>query len=323
MTGVQTCALPISPCVELAKLLVEKTGLKKVFLSNSGAEANECAIKTARKYSQDKKGKDYYKILTLNNSFHGRTITTLAATGQEVFHKDFTPLTEGFVYANANDIADLNEKVAQNKLAAIMIEVVQGEGGINVLEQSFVDEIVKLANQNDLLIIVDEVQTGNGRTGKFYGYMYFGFTPDIVTTAKGLGGGLPIGATIFGEKTCDVLGAGNHGSTFGGNPVCAAGAVSIVKRIDQDFMQNVAKKSQYIIDELKDCDGVVSVSGLGLMLGVEVKANNKEIVNKCIEKGLLVLTAKNKLRLLPALNISDELLKKGVDILKQAIAEVK
>ncbi len=312
-----------SPCVELAKLLVEKTGLKKVFLSNSGAEANECAIKTARKYSQDKKGKDYYKILTLNNSFHGRTITTLAATGQEVFHKDFTPLTEGFVYANANDIADLNEKVAQNKLAAIMIEVVQGEGGINVLEQSFVDEIVKLANQNDLLIIVDEVQTGNGRTGKFYGYMHFGFTPDIVTTAKGLGGGLPIGATIFGEKTCDVLGAGNHGSTFGGNPVCAAGAVSIVKRIDQDFMQNVAKKSQYIIDELKDCDGVVSVSGLGLMLGVEVKANNKEIVNKCIEKGLLVLTAKNKLRLLPALNISDELLKKGVDILKQAIAEVK
>ncbi len=312
-----------SPCVELAKLLVEKTGLKKVFLSNSGAEANECAIKTARKYSQDKKGKDYYKILTLNNSFHGRTITTLAATGQEVFHKDFTPLTEGFVYANANDIADLNEKVAQNMLAAIMIEVVQGEGGINVLEQSFVDEIVKLANQNDLLIIVDEVQTGNGRTGKFYGYMHFGFTPDIVTTAKGLGGGLPIGATIFGEKTCDVLGAGNHGSTFGGNPVCAAGAVSIVKRIDQDFMQNVAKKSQYIIDELKDCDGVVSVSGLGLMLGVEVKANNKEIVNKCIEKGLLVLTAKNKLRLLPALNISDELLKKGVDILKQAIAEVK
>lgn len=312
-----------SPCVELAKLLVEKTGLKKVFLSNSGAEANECAIKTARKYSQDKKGKDYYKILTLNNSFHGRTITTLAATGQEVFHKDFTPLTEGFVYANANDIADLNEKVVQNKLAAIMIEVVQGEGGINVLEQSFVDEIVKLANQNDLLIIVDEVQTGNGRTGKFYGYMHFGFTPDIVTTAKGLGGGLPIGATIFGEKTCDVLGAGNHGSTFGGNPVCAAGAVSIVKRIDQDFMQNVAKKSQYIIDELKDCDGVVSVSGLGLMLGVEVKANNKEIVNKCIEKGLLVLTAKNKLRLLPALNISDELLKKGVDILKQAIAEVK
>ncbi len=312
-----------SPCVELAKLLVEKTGLKKVFLSNSGAEANECAIKTARKYSQDKKGKDYYKILTLNNSFHGRTITTLAATGQEVFHKDFTPLTEGFVYANANDIADLNEKVAQNKLAAIMIEVVQGEGGINVLEQSFVDEIVKLANQNDLLIIVDEVQTGNGRTGKFYGYMHFGFTPDIVTTAKGLGGGLPIGATIFGEKTCDVLGAGNHGSTFGGNPVCAAGAVSIVKRIDQDFMQNIAKKSQYIIDELKDCDGVVSVSGLGLMLGVEVKANNKKIVNKCIEKGLLVLTAKNKLRLLPALNISDELLKKGVDILKQAIAEVK
>ena len=204
-----------SPCVQLAKLLVQKTGLKKVFFSNSGAEANECAIKTARRYAAQKKGSDFYKILTLVNSFHGRTITTLAATGQEVFHKEFTPLTDGFVYAKANDIADLNDKVLNNKLAAIMIEVVQGEGGVNKLDKDFVDEIVKIAYKNDILVIVDEVQTGNGRSGKYYGYMHYGFMPDIVTTAKGLGGGLPIGATLFGEKTSEVLTAGSHGSTFG------------------------------------------------------------------------------------------------------------
>lgn len=312
-----------SPCVQLAKLLVQKTGLKKVFFSNSGAEANECAIKTARRYAAQKKGSDFYKILTLVNSFHGRTITTLAATGQEVFHKEFTPLTDGFVYAKANDIADLNDKVLNNKLAAIMIEVVQGEGGVNKLDKNFVDEIVKIANKNDLLVIVDEVQTGNGRSGKYYGYMHYGFMPDIVTTAKGLGGGLPIGATLFGEKTSEVLTAGSHGSTFGGNPVCAAGAVSIVKRIDDDFMAEVTKKSNYIVKELTATKGVVSVSGLGLMLGVEIKDDaNKEVLAKCIEKGLLVLTAKNKIRLLPALNIPDELLKKGISILKEAIQEV-
>ena len=296
-----------SPCVQLAKLLVQKTGLKKVFFSNSGAEANECAIKTARRYAAQKKGSDFYKILTLVNSFHGRTITTLAATGQEVFHKEFTPLTDGFVYAKANDIADLNDKVLNNKLVAIMIEVVQGEGGVNKLDKDFVDEIVKIANKNDLLVIVDEVQTGNGRSGKYYGYMHYGFMPDIVTTAKGLGGGLPIGATLFGEKTSEVLTAGSHGSTFGGNPVCAAGAVSIVKRIDDNFMAEVTKKSNYIVKELTATKGVVSVSGLGLMLGVEIKDDaNKEVLAKCIEKGLLVLTAKNKIRLLPALNIPDE-----------------
>lgn len=312
-----------SPCVQLAKLLVQKTGLKKVFFSNSGAEANECAIKTARRYAAQKKGSDFYKILTLVNSFHGRTITTLAATGQEVFHKEFTPLTDGFVYAKANDIADLNDKVLNNKLAAIMIEVVQGEGGVNKLDKDFVDEIVKIANKNDLLVIVDEVQTGNGRSGKYYGYMHYGFMPDIVTTAKGLGGGLPIGATLFGEKTSEVLTAGSHGSTFGGNPVCAAGAVSIVKRIDDNFMAEVTKKSNYIVKELTATKGVVSVSGLGLMLGVEIKDDaNKEVLAKCIEKGLLVLTAKNKIRLLPALNIPDELLKKGISILKEAIQEV-
>lgn len=311
-----------SPCVQLAKLLTQKTGLKKVFFSNSGAEANECAIKTARRYAAQKKGEDCYKILTLVNSFHGRTITTLAATGQEVFHKEFKPLTEGFVYAKANDIEDIKQKVSENNVAAIMFEVVQGEGGINVLEQSFVNEIVKIAKEKDILIIVDEVQTGNGRTGKFYGYMHYGFTPDIVTTAKGLGGGLPIGATLFGEKTAEVLTAGSHGSTFGGNPVCAAGAVSIVQRINDEFMANVAKKSELIKSKLLGAKGVISVSGLGLMLGVEVECDNKAVVNKCIEKGLLVLTAKNKIRLLPALNISDEQLQKGLEILIEAIKEV-
>lgn len=311
------------PCVELAKLLVQKTGLEKVFFANSGAEANECAIKTARKYASDKKGKDYYKILTLVNSFHGRTITTLAATGQDSYHTQFTPLTDGFVYAKANDIADLKEKVEGNKLAAIMIEVVQGEGGINVLNQDFVREIAKIAEEQDILIIVDEVQTGNGRTGKFYGYMHYGINPDIVTTAKGLGGGLPIGAVLFGKKTSEVLTPGTHGSTFGGNPVCAAGAVSIVKRIDDKFLAEVAQKSNYVVNKLNGKKGVLSVSGLGLMLGVEIEGDkNKEVASKCLEKGLMVLTAKNKVRLLPALNIPNELLDKGLDILIEVIGEV-
>ncbi len=310
------------PCVELAKLLVQKTNLKKVFFSNSGAEANECAIKTARKYAQDKKGKEYYTILTLKNSFHGRTITTLAATGQDVFHKDFTPLTEGFVYAEANNIQSVKDAVQQNKLAGIMIEVIQGEGGVNALDSSFVKEVAELANKNDIILIVDEVQTGNGRTGKFYGYMNFDIMPDIVTTAKGLGGGLPIGATIFGEKTADVLKASDHGSTFGGNPVCASGAVSIVKRIDDNLLKSVCEKSEYIKSELLNTKGVKSVSGMGLMLGVDVECDNKAVVNKCIQKGLLVLTAKSKIRLLPPLNIDNELLKEGIAILKQAIQEV-
>lgn len=310
------------PCVELAKLLVQKTNLKKVFFSNSGAEANECAIKTARKYAQDKKGKEYYTILTLKNSFHGRTITTLAATGQDVFHKDFTPLTEGFVYAEANNIQSVKDAVQQNKLAGIMIEVIQGEGGVNALDSSFVKEVAELANKNDIILIVDEVQTGNGRTGKFYGYMNFDIIPDIVTTAKGLGGGLPIGATIFGEKTADVLKASDHGSTFGGNPVCASGAVSIVKRIDDKLLKSVCEKSEYIKSELLKTKGVKSVSGMGLMLGVDVECDNKAVVNKCIQKGLLVLTAKSKIRLLPPLNIDNELLKEGIAILKQAIQEV-
>lgn len=309
------------PCVQLAKLLVQKTGLKKVFFSNSGAEANECAIKTARKYAQDKKGKEYYTILTLKNSFHGRTITTLAATGQDVFHKDFTPLTQGFVYAEANNIDSVKQAVNDNKLAAIMFEVIQGEGGVNVLEKDFVAQLVEIALQNDILLICDEVQTGNGRTGKFYGYMHYNFTPDIVTTAKGLGGGLPIGATIFGQKTANVLQASDHGSTFGGNPVCAAGAVSIVERIDDNLLTSVIEKSEFIKSQMLKTKGVEGISGLGLMLGIEVACDNKAVVKRCIQNGLLVLTAKNKIRLLPPLNIDQAMLKKGIEILAQSIQE--
>ena len=231
------------PAADLAEMLCRRSGLKRVFFSNSGAEANECAIKVARKYAAEKKGAEYNTIITLKNSFHGRTITTLAATGQEVFHKDFLPLTEGFVYVEANNIGDLKQKVNENKVAAIMFEPVQGEGGVMPLTKEFVTAIAEIAKEQDILMIADEVQTGNGRTGRLYGYMNFGITPDIVSTAKGLGGGLPIGATLLGEKVKDVLTAGSHGSTFGGNPVCCAGALNILSRIDDTLLAEVREKS--------------------------------------------------------------------------------
>ncbi|MBQ4103298.1 MAG: acetylornithine/succinylornithine family transaminase [Clostridia bacterium] len=308
-----------APCVKLAELLCEKTGMKKVFFGNSGAEANEGAIKTARKYAFEKKGKDYYKILTLNNSFHGRTITTLAATGQDVFHNDFLPLTEGFVYTDANDVEMLGKVVSENKLAAIMFETVQGEGGVVPLAQEFVNAIKDICEKEDILMIVDEVQTGNGRTGKLFGYMHYGITPDIVTTAKGLGGGLPIGAVIMGEKTKDVLTSGTHGSTFGGNPVSCAGAVNIISRLTFGFLEEVNRKSKYIIDELKNADGVKSVTGLGLMLGIETEKDASEVIKICQENGVLPIKAKNKVRLLPPLNITDDELIKAISVIKKAV----
>ena len=307
------------PCVKLAELLCEKTGMKKVFFGNSGAEANEGAIKTARKYAFEKKGKDYYKILTLNNSFHGRTITTLAATGQDVFHNDFLPLTEGFVYTDANDVEMLKKVVSENKLAAIMFETVQGEGGVVPLTKEFVDAIKDICEKEDILMIVDEVQTGNGRTGKLFGYMHYGISPDIVTTAKGLGGGLPIGAVIMGEKTKDVLTSGTHGSTFGGNPVACAGAVNIISRLTYGFLEDVRRKSKYIIDELKNVDGVKSITGLGLMLGIETEKDASEVIKICQENGVLPIKAKNKVRLLPPLNITDEELIKAIQVIKNAV----
>ena len=306
------------PAVDLAEMLCNRTGMKKVFFSNSGAEANECAIKVARKYAAEKKGAEYNTIITLKNSFHGRTITTLAATGQEVFHKDFLPLTEGFVYAEANNIADLKQKVNENRIAAIMFETVQGEGGVVPLTKEFVKAIAEIAKEQDILMIADEVQTGNGRTGMLYGYMNYGITPDIVSTAKGLGGGLPIGATLLGEKVKDVLTAGSHGSTFGGNPVCCAGALNILSRIDDDLLAEVREKSEYIINELTSAKGVKSVTGLGLMLGIETEKDAGEVIDLCRENGVLVIKAKTKVRLLPALNIPWEQLKKAVQIIKKA-----
>ena len=308
-----------NPCVEIAEIICEKTGFKKVFFGNSGAEANECAIKVARKYGAEKKGEEYFNIITLKNSFHGRTITTLAATGQDVFHKDFLPLTEGFLYAEANNLESIEKLVSENKVCAIMMETIQGEGGVNVLTKEFVEGVYKLCQKEDILLIIDEVQTGNGRTGKLYSYMHYDIVPDIFTTAKGLGAGLPIGAAVLNEKVEFALKASDHGSTFGGNPVWCAGAVNVLSRLDDSFLKEVEEKSQYIIKELENAEGVISVTGRGLMLGIETKKDAGEVIQKAMELGVLPLKAKNKVRLLPPLNISKENLEKAIDILKKAM----
>lgn len=307
------------PCTKLAKLLCEKTGMSKVFFGNSGAEANECAIKIARKYAADKKGEDYNVIVTLCNSFHGRTLTTLAATGQEHYHELFNPLTPGFVHTPANDIEALKNTIESNKVAAIMFECIQGEGGVLNLDADFVKEIERIAKANDIVVIADEVQTGNGRTGNFYAYMHYGINPDVVTTAKGLGGGLPIGAAIMGSKVESVLGFGDHGSTYGGNPVACAAAVSVIERINDELLAEVTKKGEFIRQELTNCEGVESVSGLGLMVGIKTKKPAAEVVKAAMEKGVLLLTAKDKVRLLPALNIEWEQLKKAISIIKESL----
>lgn len=304
-----------APCAKLAQLLCEKSGMKKVFFGNSGAEANEGAIKFARKYSFDKYGAGRSTIITLVNSFHGRTITTLAATGQDSFHTVFDPFTPGFKYCPANDIEAL-QAAATDDVCAVLFECVQGEGGVNNLSPTFVSAIAKLAKEKDILIAVDEVQTGNGRTGTYFAYQQYGITPDIVTTAKGLGGGLPIGAVLFGEKLQDTMTPGSHGSTFGGNPVVAAGACSIVERINDDFLHEVQRKSEKIRTALAKVKGVKSISGMGLMLGIETDKPAGEVAKACLANGLLILTAKTKLRLLPALNISDAELDEGLEILK-------
>lgn len=310
------------PGAKLAKLLCEKTGMKKVFFANSGAEANECAIKVARKYSAEKKGADCYTIVTLVNSFHGRTLTTLAATGQDHFHELFQPLTPGFVHVPANDIEALKNCVEENKVAGIMMETIQGEGGVLPLNQEFLQAADKLCHEKDIPFIIDEVQTGNGRTGKLYSYMNFQIHPDIVSTAKGLGGGLPIGACLMGEKVEHVLGYGDHGSTYGGNPVCCAGAVSVIERLDEDFLGKVKRRSGYIMSALYGAPGIESVTGLGLMIGVKTTAPAGEVVKACIEKGVLCLTAKDKVRLLPALNIPMEDLEYAIETLKAAAKEL-
>lgn len=309
------------PCALLAKMICERTGMKKVFFGNSGAEANECAIKVARKYGADKKGGEYNVIVTLQNSFHGRTLTTLSATGQDKFHQLFQPLTAGFVHAQANDLKSVENAVAQNKVCAIMIECVQGEGGVIALDKDFVVGIKEICEKNDVLLIVDEVQTGNGRTGELYSYMNYQITPDIFTTAKGLGGGLPIGCCVMNQKTQSVLGFGDHGSTFGGNPVSCAGAISVLDRLNDNFLKTVKEKSDYVFSKLTNAKGIESVSGKGLMIGIKTIRPAKEVIAECIDRGVLCLSAKDKVRLLPALNIPFETLKKAIEVILSVCAQ--
>ena len=304
---------------ELAEKLTKATGLSKVFFGNSGAEANECAIKVARKYSFDKYGADRNRIVTLENSFHGRTIATLSATGQDVFHNYFFPFVEGFDYARANDIENLLSKIT-DKTCAVMLETVQGEGGVNILDSRYLNEVSKICDERDILLIVDEVQTGVCRTGKLYGYMHSGITPDIVTSAKGLGGGLPIGICMVGEKLSEVMGPSSHGTTFGSNPVVCAGANYILDTVNTpDFIEEVNKKGEYIKEELLKIKGVKAVRQQGLMIGIEVEGNSGDIAKKCTENGLLIITAKTLLRMLPPLNITYDEIDEALSVLKKVM----
>ncbi len=312
-----------SPQAKLAEILCHKTGMKKVFFCNSGAEANECAIKVARKYSYDSYGPNRYRVVTLQNSFHGRTLGTLIATGQDVFHQYYGPFPEGFSYMPPNDIDAIPNYLGDESVCAIMMESIQGEGGVMPLDEAFVKAVVDYAHDHDILVIMDEVQTGNGRTGKLYGYEHYGIKPDIVSTAKGLAGGLPMGATLLGEKVEHVLQVGDHGSTFGGNPICAAGAISIMSRIDDTMLQSVCEKGQYIKDRLMGQEGILSISGKGLMIGIETVVPVKDVLAACLEKGVVLLSAKQKVRLLPALTISYEEIDIAIDALLESIHELQ
>lgn len=309
------------PQALLAKMLCERTFAKKVFFANSGAEANEGMIKAARKYSFDKYGAGRYKIISLVNSFHGRTVTTLSATGQAAFHKFFDPFTEGFEFIESGDEGALMEAVSAKDVCGIMLEFIQGEGGVIKLEKEFVKLAERLCRENDILLMADEVQTGVGRTGRFMCCENYGVVPDIASLAKGLGGGLPIGAVLFGEKCCDTLGAGSHGSTFGGNPVACAGALTVLKKTDESFLKEVREKGEYMAERLLKIKGVRDVTGIGLMIGVSPEnTDSKTAARECLEKGLIVLTAKEKIRLLPPLNIGYDEINKGIDILEEVLS---
>lgn len=305
----------------LAEKLTKATGLSKVFFGNSGAEANECAIKVARKYSFDKYGRGRDHIITLVNSFHGRTIATLSATGQDVFHNYFFPFVDGFDNAIANDIESLKNTIT-DKTCAVMLETVQGEGGVNILDSEYLQQVRKICDENDILLIVDEVQTGVCRTGKLYGYMHSGIKPDVVTSAKGLGGGLPIGICMVNDKLKDVMGPSTHGTTFGSNPVVCAGANYIIDTVNTpEFIEEVNKKGTYFKEKLEKIKGVKSVRQQGLMIGIEVEGNAGDIAKKCTENGLLVITAKTLLRMLPPLNIKYEEIDEALAILKKVMEE--
>ena len=310
-----------APGAELAEALCKKTGMAKVFFSNSGAEANECAIKAARKWAAENKGPACSTIVTLENSFHGRTLTTLSATGQEHYHELYQPLTPGFASFPAGDLDALKKLCAGGTVAAVLIECVQGEGGVVALDPDFVRELAAYLKEQEILLMVDEVQTGNGRTGTMYAYMQYGLHPDVVSTAKGLAGGLPMGATLLSEKLKDVFSYGDHGSTFGGNPVAAAAALTVVNRLTDDFLANVRKKSELLRGLLQDAPGIEALSGLGLMVGIRTTRPASDVVADCMQNGVLCLTAKDKVRLLPALNIPDELLVKAADVIKAACSK--
>ena len=307
-----------APCARLAEALCKKTGMAKVFFSNSGAEANECAIKAARKWAAEHKSPACSTIITLENSFHGRTLTTLSATGQEHYHELYQPLTPGFASFTAGDMDALKKLCKGGNVAAVLIECVQGEGGVVALDPVFVSELAAFLKEQDILLMVDEVQTGNGRSGKMYAYMTYGLQPDVVSTAKGLAGGLPMGATLLGEKVKDVFSYGDHGSTFGGNPVAAAAAISVVDRLTDAFLADVVRKSELIRSLLQDAPGIEGISGLGLMIGLKTTRPASEVIAACMENGVLCLTAKDRVRLLPALNIPDELLMKAAEVIKTA-----
>lgn len=307
-----------APAAELARMLCRRTGMSRVFFSNSGAEANECAIKVARKWAE--KGLPQSYIITLNRSFHGRTLATLSATGQEVYHRDFGPLLPGFLHCEVGDRDGLQALLETYPCSAIMIEVVQGEGGVMPIGKEFAEFVQDCVEKYNLLLIVDEVQLGNGRSGRLYGYMHYDLRPDIVSTAKGLGGGLPIGATLLGERVAEILQPGMHGSTFGGNPVACAGGVEIMRRLDADFLQGVEERSAYIRNELEQAEGISCVSGLGLMLGFVPPVAARDFAEELLSEGVLVTTAKDKIRLLPPLNIPMDLLKTAVQTIKRCAA---
>ena len=309
------------PCGKVAEALCLKSGMQKVFFANSGAEANECAIKVARKYSFDKYGEGRSSIVTLENSFHGRTVTTVSATGQDSFHLFFMPFTPGFVRALPN-LEDTLPKL-DGTVCAIMMEMVQGEGGIVPLDVEYVQAVTEYCQTHDILVIVDEVQTGIGRTGSLFACQQYGIRPDIITCAKGLGAGLPIGAALLNEKTQDVLGHGDHGSTFGANPVACAGAVEVLSRMDEAFFESVREKGAYIREKLCRLHGIQSVTGLGLMLGIELTGfTAQQLVAAGIKKGVLTLTAKKKLRLLPPLTITNPEIDRGLAALTAAIGSL-
>ncbi|MEA5060037.1 MAG: aspartate aminotransferase family protein [Candidatus Pelethousia sp.] len=311
----------MEPQAELAALLCQKSGMKNIFFCNSGAEANECAIKAARKYSSDKYGPGRHGIITLVSSFHGRTMATLSATGQEAMHVHFGPFLPGFVHVPADDIGAMKQALDKGDICAIMMEMIQGEGGVHTLDKPYVQAVAKLCAERDVLLLIDEVQCGNGRTGKYFAYMHYDVHPDIVSTAKAIAGGLPMGATLFGEKTENVLSPGTHGSTYGGNPICAAAGVSIVSRIDDALMDEVTQKGAYVRNRLCNAPGVEEVTGMGLMLGVKTKKDVKDVIAGCRDRGVIILSAKDKVRLLPALNIPMDLLEKGINILMEVIAQ--